>query len=88
MDSESVKQQLDREGYRRIFVWTDAPGARYPDHTHPGETAHIVLAGEIVITSAEGTQTYKIGGRFDVPAGAVHSAAVGPKGCTYVVGEK
>jgi hypothetical protein len=32
--------------------------------------------------------TYLPGERFDVPAGAVHSAIIGPEGCLYVIGEK
>jgi len=34
------------------------------------------------------SQTYGIGERCDVDAGAVHSAKMGPEGCRYLVGEK
>lgn len=79
--------QLRAEGYGHVFVWEDRPGALYPPHTHAGQTAHIVLAGEITILSDDTRTTYRAGERFDVPAGQVHAAQIGPEGCRYVVGE-
>ncbi len=87
LDRDTIKKQLRDEGFNTVFVWSDAPGAQYPEHTHPGETAHVVLDGEITIHDANGTQTYRTGDRFDVPPDAAHSASVGPQGCTFVVGE-
>lgn len=88
MDESALKRQLAEEGFSGIFTWSDRPGAVYPDHTHAGETAHIVLAGETAVTTAAGTRTYQTGDRFDVGAGEVHSARIGPRGCTYIVGER
>jgi hypothetical protein len=34
------------------------------------------------------SRTYRLGERCDVPAGAVHSARMGPQGCRYLIGEK
>jgi len=45
MDVETLERKLRAEGFRRTFVWQDGPGTHYPDHKHPGETAHIVLEG-------------------------------------------
>ena len=86
-DSDAIIHQLKDEGFGRVFVWRDGPGAVYPDHTHPGKTAHVVLEGEITITSAGQTVTYRQGDRFDVPANQVHRARAGSRGCVYVVGE-
>jgi len=33
-------------------------------------------------------ETYRPGDRCDVPAGAVHSARMGPRSCRYLIGEK
>ncbi len=53
------------------------------------ETAHIVLEGEMTLTCNGVTATYKAGERApDVPAGAVHSARMGNRGCRYLIGEK
>lgn len=88
MDARSLESQLRSEGFLHTFVWQDGPGAFYPDHTHAGLTAHIILDGEMTVTMNGQTQTYRAGDRFDVPAVAVHSAQMGPRGCRYLVGEK
>ena len=81
-------KQLREEGFAHTYVWQDGPNAHYPDHTHAEETAHIVLAGEMNLTMGGNTQTYRAGDRCDVPAGAVHSAQMGPQGCRYLIGER
>ena len=88
MNEKELENLLKEEGFSGIFVHTDRPGAYYPDHTHNGVTAHIVLEGEITVSSGGTAKTYKPGERFDVPAGAVHSATIGPGGCRYMIGEK
>jgi anti-sigma factor ChrR (cupin superfamily) len=88
MDVEAWEKQLAEEGFGDFFVWQDGPGAFYPDHTHGGLTAHVILEGEMTLTSEGRTRTYKAGQRADVPARAVHSARMGPQGCRYLVGEK
>ncbi|CCQ73606.1 cupin domain-containing protein [Magnetospira sp. QH-2] len=87
MTESEIVRQLQAEGYGQVFVWEDASGARYPHHSHPGQTAHVVLAGAITIATATGSRTYRAGDRFDVPAGESHAAEVGPEGCRYVVAE-
>jgi quercetin dioxygenase-like cupin family protein len=84
----AYREALAAEGFTNIYVWQDGPGATYPDHTHAGRTAHIILDGEMMLTMQGNSQTYRTGERCDVPAGAVHSARMGPRGCKYLVGEK
>jgi mannose-6-phosphate isomerase-like protein (cupin superfamily) len=88
MDEQSLAKQLREEGFSHTYIWQDGPGAHYPDHTHPGQTAHIILTGEMTLTTAGRSQTYRSGDRCDVPANAVHSAHMGPKGCRYLIGER
>jgi quercetin dioxygenase-like cupin family protein len=89
MKSESeLAAELRAEGFAHTFVWHDRPNAFYNDHTHATVTAHIILAGEMTLTTASSTTTYRAGERCDVPAGAVHSARMGPSGCRYLIGEK
>lgn len=83
-----IKKQLRDEGFSNIFSHTDKPGACYPEHAHSNVTCHVVIEGEIEITSGGETKTFRSGERFDVPAGEVHSAKVGIDGCTYILGEK
>jgi mannose-6-phosphate isomerase-like protein (cupin superfamily) len=89
MNLHELEEQLRAEGFRRAYVWQDDPNTFYPDHTHDVDTAHIILDGEMTLTCGGRTQTYRTGERPpDVPARAVHSARMGPKGCRYLIGEK
>lgn len=88
MNEKEWQKKLREEGFVHTFVWQDGPNVHYPDHTHVATTAHIILEGEMAVTSEEKTQRLKAGDRFDVPANTVHSATMGPQGCKYIVGEK
>jgi quercetin dioxygenase-like cupin family protein len=88
MSTGEWEKKLRGEGFGHIFTWEDGPDAFYPEHTHGGTTAHIIVKGEMTLTTGGETRTYKAGERCDVPAGAVHSAKMGPEGCRYIVGEK
>jgi quercetin dioxygenase-like cupin family protein len=85
---DEARNQLVAEGFVHLFVHEDGPRAFYPDHAHPLLSAHIILEGEMVLTMRGVSQTFRVGDRCDVPAGAVHSAKMGPTGCRYFVGEK
>lgn len=89
MDFSALERQLREEGFRRVYVWQDDAHAFYPNHSHAVDTAHIILGGEMTLTCGGAAKTYKAGERPpDVPAGAVHSARMGPSGCRYLIGEK
>lgn len=88
MDAKAWEKRLSEEGFGDFFVWQDGPNAFYPEHTHTTLTAHVILEGEMTLTLEGATRHYKAGDRADVPAGAVHSARMGPKGCKYLVGQK
>ena len=45
-----LEEQLRDEGFRHVYAWEDAPDAFYADHTHPVDTAHVILAGEMTLT--------------------------------------
>jgi quercetin dioxygenase-like cupin family protein len=87
-DEEALHQQLKSEGFQRTYAWQDEPNAFYPQHTHPTETAHVVLEGELALTMNGLTRVYHTGERCDVPSVAVHSARMGAKGCRYLIGER
>ncbi len=88
MNEKEWERQLREEGFSHVFVWQDGPNVSYPHHAHAATTAHIILDGEMTLTTEGKTQTFKSGERCDVPANAVHSAKMGPLGCKYIVGEK
>jgi quercetin dioxygenase-like cupin family protein len=85
---DELARTLRQEGFRQTYVWEDAPNVSYPHHTHATETAHIILSGEMTLTMAGESRTYRTGERCDVPAGTVHSARMGPGGCRYLIGER
>ncbi|MGH9690513.1 MAG: cupin domain-containing protein [Candidatus Acidiferrales bacterium] len=88
LSEKDCRKQLEAEGFSHTFFWQDEPNAFYPDHTHAGLTAHIILDGEMTLTMNGESQTYRAGERCDVPKDAVHSARMGAGGCRYLVGEK
>jgi uncharacterized protein YjlB len=88
MTVAAVEQQLHREGFRHTYVWQDGPHVFYSDHSHAVETAHVILDGELTLMMGGCSATYGPGDRCDVPAGAVHAARTGPRGCRYLIGEK
>lgn len=88
MSAREWEKTLREGGFGHVYIWEDGPGAFYPDHTHPGTSAHVILEGEMTVTSEGRTQTCKAGNRFDVPANTVHSARMGPEGCRYLIGER
>jgi mannose-6-phosphate isomerase-like protein (cupin superfamily) len=88
MDEKQLASGLQREGFAHTYVREDGPNAVYPEHTHNTETAHIILGGEMTLALDGASRTYRSGERCDVPAGTIHSARTGPKGCRYLIGER
>ena len=86
MDEKKLSAELQRQGFLQTYVWQDAPGTFYPEHTHRTETAHIVPERRDELDDAWPHGAYGAGGRCDVPAGTVHSARMGPQGCRYLIG--
>ena len=85
---EEIKRQLEAEGFKDIYVWQDAAGYEYPEHTHEKLTAHVILEGGMELNSLGAVKILKTGERYDVPASTTHTAKMGMSGCKYVVGEK
>lgn len=88
MDEKGLAASLREEGFRYTYVWQDGPNVFYPEHQHAEETAHVILNGEMTLMLNGEAKTYRTGDRCDVPAGSVHSARMGPRGCRYLIGER
>ncbi len=86
-EKETIQELLEG-GFDSVYSWTDGPGGIHTNHEHPFSSMHIVLEGQITIFADNKEAVYREGGRFNVPAGKIHSAKAGPLGCKYVVGEK
>jgi uncharacterized protein YjlB len=70
--------------------WSNGPGDRYGAHSHGYEKVLYCVDGSITFAlEAEGRSLELKGGdRMVLPAGTVHSAVVGPGGCSCIEGRR
>jgi quercetin dioxygenase-like cupin family protein len=70
--------------------WSNGPGDRYAPHTHGYEKVLYCVEGTItfILEAEERRLQLKAGDRMVLPAGTVHSAEVGPDGCTCIEGRR
>jgi quercetin dioxygenase-like cupin family protein len=86
--SERFIQTLEKEGFASVYEWTDPARTEYPEHAHEGKVALCVTDGSITLDFEGTIKVLKAGDRFDVPIGKLHTAIVGDRGWTVVVGEE
>jgi quercetin dioxygenase-like cupin family protein len=72
------------------YSWSNGPGDRYAPHSHGYEKVLYCVDGSIVfVLEPEGRRLQLTAGdRMVLPAGTVHSAEVGPAGCTCIEGRR
>ena len=72
------------------YSWSNGPGDRYAPHSHTYEKVLYCVEGSITfMLEPEGRRLdLKAGDRMVLPAGTIHSAAVGPAGCTCIEGRR
>ena len=72
------------------YSWSNGPHDRYGAHSHPYEKVLYCVDGSITfVLEGEGQPLeLKPGDRMVLPAGTVHSAIVGPSGCTCIEGKR
>jgi len=86
--SEAVlRGRLEAEGFG-IFRWHDQPGASYSAHAHDHDESLWVIDGEITFAAGEAEIRLGPGDRLMLPRGTVHTAKAGPRGATYLIGER
>jgi quercetin dioxygenase-like cupin family protein len=86
-EEPALRARLDADGFE-AWRWTDAPGATYAPHSHDHDESLWVLEGEITFVIAGDLHRLRPGDRLQLPAGTVHEAEAGPRGATYLVGER
>ncbi|HEV2140335.1 MAG TPA: cupin domain-containing protein [Candidatus Dormibacteraeota bacterium] len=86
---EDLMTALRREA-GSCYSWSNGPHDRYGAHSHPYEKVLYCVDGSITfVLKREGKQLLlKPGDRMVLPAGTVHSATVGPSGCTCIEGKR
>jgi quercetin dioxygenase-like cupin family protein len=72
------------------YSWSNGAGDRYAPHSHSYEKILYCVDGSITFAlEDEGKELeLKQGDRMVLPAGTVHSAIVGPAGCTCIEGHR
>ena len=66
--------------------WSNGPGDRYAEHSHPYEKILYCVAGSITFTLGDRELGLGPGDRMVLPAGTAHGAVVGPNGCSCIEG--
>ncbi|WP_456479649.1 cupin domain-containing protein [Nautilia sp.] len=87
MDVNAVIKNLEKEGYKNIFIWSDSKGTYYDWHTHPYEEIRIMIKGEMIINTKNKTYHLKTGDILKVPPGEEHNAEVLEE-CEYICASK
>jgi quercetin dioxygenase-like cupin family protein len=72
------------------YSWSNGPGDRYAPHSHSYEKVLYCVEGSIAfVLESEGQRLeLSAGDRMVLPAGTIHSAMVGPSGCTCIEGRR
>jgi quercetin dioxygenase-like cupin family protein len=72
------------------YSWSNGTGDRYAAHSHGYEKILYCVDGSIIfVLEGDGSKLeLKPGDRMVLPAGTVHSAVVGPHGCTCIEGRR
>jgi quercetin dioxygenase-like cupin family protein len=86
MPPSPQEQTLLSSGVTDIKLREEKPDFFIPDHVHETTVAHVILSGEMTLTVDGKPNVLKEGDRLDIPAHAVHSAKMGPKGCSFLTG--
>ncbi|MGH2358060.1 MAG: cupin domain-containing protein [Candidatus Limnocylindria bacterium] len=91
-DASSVGRRLQEEGVEP-YAWSNAPGDRYAEHSHGYTKLLMCAAGSITfLVRAVGADAVPVelrpGDGFVLPPGTMHSAVVGPEGCTCLEGHR
>ncbi|HYW26641.1 MAG TPA: cupin domain-containing protein [Terriglobales bacterium] len=68
------------------YAWSNGPGDRYAEHTHPYEKVLYCVDGSITFTLRDRDIELGPGDRMVLAAGTAHGAVVGPQGCTCIEG--
>ena len=72
------------------YTWSNGPGDRYAAHEHDYEKVLYCVDGSITFVLHRDGRRLELsaGDRLVLPSGTVHSAVVGPAGCTCIEGQR
>jgi quercetin dioxygenase-like cupin family protein len=82
-----LRARLVADGFE-AHLWRDEPGAYYAPHSHERDERLWLLDGEMTFEVAGRSYRLGPGDRLELPAETPHAAAAGPRGATYLIGER
>jgi quercetin dioxygenase-like cupin family protein len=87
--SDELMERLRGEA-SGCYSWSNGPGYSYAPHSHGYEKVLYCVEGSITfVLDGEGRSIeLNPGDRIMLPAGTVHSAVVGPEGCSCIEGRR
>ena len=86
--TQSFEEDLKRDGFADIETKSVERNKHTGEHSHPFDVRAKVLAGEITLTCAGVSRTYRTGDTCSMEAGCEHAEQCGSSGVTYTVGRK
>ena len=87
MSQSDFEAALHRDGYQ-IFYGGLKAGEVNPEHSHDWDARVMVIGGEITLTRAGRSETFRAGDTCGVAAGEMHTEHVGPQGVAYIAGRR
>jgi quercetin dioxygenase-like cupin family protein len=87
MYQSDFEAALRRDGYQ-IFYGGLKAGEVNPEHSHDWDARVMVIGGEITLTRAGKSETFRAGDTCAVAAGEMHTEHVGAQGVAYIAGRR
>lgn len=82
------EERLRQEGYSEPEIRRAAPNGFNDTHTHDFDVLALVLSGEVTITCAGVSRTYRPGDLVSLDAGLPHTEQFGPTGYKFMIGRR
>ena len=72
------------------YAWSNGPGFKYAAHEHPYTKLLVCATGSVTFLVGPDCVPVELGpgDGFVLPAGTLHAADVGPRGCTCLEGHR
>jgi len=88
MDEARFRQELREQGYGDAAPLEYGPHKTSEMHTHDFSCFILVLEGEFGLQTEQGTNRYRRGETFKLPAGVRHAELTGADGVKALLGKK
>ena len=88
MNAAEFRKLAQAKGYGEVQQGEVAPGYDEEMHTHDYSVLSLILGGEFVLTTADGTTVLKAGSWCEIPADTLHKEQTGAETGAYMVAKK